>query len=376
MPPRSAEIALKGGFMMADLFDYMDWRGDLSFQNSPANEADYYLISKIGCPDLTGMVPGDEQEAALDEVVKDYTAQTGNDRVAREVATSQRVLDSFYRLPSVPRFRPLMLSGYRRINNLENTEQFSALTVRIPDGARFVTFRGTDDNIFAWKENFRMAVIDTIPAQEDALRYLRWAMDAYEGDFIVCGHSKGGNLAVYASSMLPRELQERIAGVYSFDGPGFRDAFLKQEGYLRILPKLHSLIPQNSIVGLLLSTGKAPELVTSKCFGAKAHDGFTWEVLGTRFVRSEALSSSSAMFQKAMKETLSGMSQEERVAFIEDFFQIMTSTGAFTLTDLTEIKLRHALEIVQSLGQNKEVQKFALSLIANYFADFRRKRKS
>ena len=360
---------------MADLFDYMDWRGDLSFQNSPANEADCYLISKIGCPDLTGMVPEDGREAALGEVAEAYRTHAQNDGVPREIATSPRVLDSFYRLPSVPRFQPLTLSGYRRIVDLDHTEQFSALTVRIPDGTRYITFRGTDDNIFAWKENFRMSVIDTIPAQEDALRYLLWAMDAYDGEFIVCGHSKGGNLAVYAASMLPQELQGRIISVYSFDGPGFRDAFLAQEGYRRMLPKIHSLIPQNSIVGLLLSTGKDPELVTSGSFGARAHDGFTWEVRGPRFVRAEALSPSSEMFRKALSDTLSGMSREEREAFIEDFFQIMTSTGALTLTDLPEIKLRHALEIAQSLGQNKEVQRFALSLISNYFSDFRRKRK-
>lgn len=361
---------------MADLFDYMDWRGDLAFLNSPANEADYYIISKIGCPDLTGFVPEDAREAALPEVVEAYRAHAESGGVPREIATSQRVLDSFYRLPSVPRFRPLTLSGYRRINDLDNTEQFSALTVRIPGGEQFLTFRGTDDNLFAWKEDFRMTIVDSIPAQEDALRYLLWAMDAYAGKFIVCGHSKGGNLAVYAASMLPQELQDRIVSVYSFDGPGFQDAFLEQEGYLRMLPRIHSLIPQNSIVGLLLSTGKAPELVTSSSFGAKAHDGFTWEVLGTRFVRAEALSSSSAMFQKAMRETLSEMSHAERETFIEDFFQIMTSTGAFTLTDLTEIKLSRALEIVQTLGQNREVQRFTLSFISNYFNDFRRKRKS
>ena len=360
---------------MADLFDYMDWRGDLSFLNSPANEADYYLIAKIGCPDLTGLVPSDAQEAAFAEVVEAFRAQPGNDNVSLGVATSPKVLDSFYRLPAVPRFRPLMLSGYRRIDNLDNAEQFSALTVRVPDSTRFITFRGTDDNIFAWKENFRMSIVDTVPAQEDALHYLLWAMDAYDGDFIVCGHSKGGNLAVYASSMLPQNLQDRIISVYNFDGPGFREDFLNQDGYLRILPKIHSLVPQNSIVGLLLSTGKDPEILTSTCFGARAHDGFTWEVLGTGFVRSEALSPSSAMFKKAIGETLAGMNQEEREKFIEDFFQIMTSTGAFTLTDLTEIKLRHALEIAQSLRQDKEVQKFALSLISNYFSDFRSKRK-
>ena len=360
---------------MANLFDYLDRFGDLSFCSSPANEADYYIISKIGFPNLTDIVPGDEREAALPDVVEAYRAHAENDAVSLGVATSPLVSESFYRLPSVPRFHSLMLSGYRRISDLENTEQFSAMTVRIPDGTRFITFRGTDDSIFAWKENFRMSIMDTVPAQEDALRYLHWAMDAYDGGFIVCGHSKGGNLAVYASSMLPQDLQERIISIYDFDGPGFRDAFLQQEGYLRILPKLHSLIPQNSIIGVLLSTGKDPEYVACDSFGFKGHDGFTWEVDGTRFARAEALSASSEKFKNALNETLSGMSRGQQEAFIEDFFQIMTSTGAFTLTDLTEIRLRHALEIARSLSQDKDVYRFALSFISNFFLDFRSKRK-
>ena len=274
-----------------------------------------------------------------------------------------------YRLPEVPRFQPLMLSGYRRIDDSESEEQFSALTVRVPRGPRYITFRGTDDNLFAWKEDFRMAVADTIPAQGDALRYLRWAMETYRGECVVCGHSKGGNLAVYAASMLPAKLQKRIAAVYSFDGPGFQDAFLKKEGYLRILPKLHSIVPQNSLVGTLLLTGKEPEVVSCGSFGIRAHDGFTWEVLGTGFVRAGGLSRSSATFDRALDETMEGMSREEREEFIEAFFQIMTSTGAFTVTDLTEIGLRNTLKVVRSLRRDKKVKKFALTVISNVLAD-------
>ena len=358
---------------MTVIFDYLDWRGDLSFQIDPANEVDCYLISKIGCPDLTDLVPADAQETALPEVVDAYRVQKGNDPLG--VATPRQVLKSFYRLPSVPRFQSLMLSGFRRTNDVENTEQFSALTVRIPGGPRFVTFRGTDDNIFAWKENFHMTVMETIPAQEDALDYLRWAMDAFDGDVIVCGHSKGGNLAVYASSMLPEALQARITAVYDFDGPGFQDAFLKNEGQLRIQPKVHSLIPQNAIVGTLLSKENEPEIIDCDSFGVKAHDGFNWKVLCNRFVRTETLSPSSARFKHAMAETLSGMSQADREAFIDDFFQIMTSTGAFTLTDLTETKLGSALELVRSLGRNKEVQKLALGMISNALSDLRSRKR-
>ena len=360
---------------MGVLFDYLDWRGDLSFGADPANEADCYLISKIGCPNLTGFVAADEQEVSLSEVVASFQAQAVNDPVSLGISSAPQVMECFYRLPTVPRFRSLMLSGYRRNDDVDNTEQFSALTVRIPDGPCYITFRGTDDNIYSWKENFHMAVMDAIPAQTDALHYLQWAMDAYNGNFIVCGHSKGGNLAMYASSMLPPAMQDRITSVYSFDGPGFQDAFLKKEGYLRILPKLHSLIPQNSLVGVLLSTGKEPEVVTSSSFGVRAHNGFTWEVLGTGFVRSEAVSASSILFKNAMSETLSSMSLQDREAFIEEFFQIMTSTGAFTLTDLTENSLGNALEIARSLRRDKEVQKFAFSMISNALADIRSKRE-
>ena len=218
-----------------------------------------------------------------------------------------------------------------------------------------------------------MAIMDAVPAQQDALRYLRWAMGAYEGSFIVCGHSKGGNLAIYAASLLPPDLQDRIIAVYDFDGPGFQDSFIKQEGYLRILPRLHSIVSENSIVGMLLSTGKAPEVVACDSFGAKAHDGFTWQVLGTGFVRAKGLSRSSAMFNRAMSETLADMSQQDREAFIESFFEIMTSTGAFTLTDLTEMKLNSALDIVRSLGRDKEVQKFALSMLSNSLVDVKKR---
>ena len=359
---------------MAVLFDYLDWRGDLRFQAAAPNEADIYLISKIGCPNLTGLVPADAREVPLREAVEAYKARGGNDAVSLGVATSPLVLDSFYRLPGVPRFQPLLLSGFRRTDDLESTEQFSALTIRIPDGPRFITFRGTDDNIFAWKENFCMSIMDVIPAQKDASRYLRWAMEAYDGDFVVCGHSKGGNLAVYACAALPQDMQDRIVSIYNFDGPGFQEDFLKEEGYLRILPKLHFLIPQNSIVGLLLATGKEPEIVACNTFGPKAHDGFTWEVRGTSFVRAEELSRSSLLFKKAMSETLAGMSTKDREAFIEGFFKIMTSAGAFTLTDLTETSLLSALELSKSLGRDKDVQRFARSFLTNALADLRSKK--
>ena len=361
---------------MPFLFDYMDWRGGQSFSDCPANEADLYLIAKIGCPDLSGIVPSDGKEITLAEAVEAYRAKDGAETTSLGIATSPLVLKSFFRLPQYPRFRSLMLSGFRRTDNPDRTEQFSALTVRIPDGPRCVTFRGTDDNIFAWKENFEMSIMKTVPAQEDALDYLRWAMDAYAGDCFVCGHSKGGNLATYASSMLSPELQDRISCIYNYDGPGFQKSFLENEGYRRILPKLHFIIPQNSMIGLLLYSGKEPKIVRCSSFGPRAHDGFTWEVNGDGFVQTDRLSRSSTVFQEAFTKTLSGMSMQDRAGFIDDFFRIMTSAGGFTLTDLTETHLVKALEMLRSLQRDKEVHRFAVSLLANALEDLRQSRRS
>ena len=356
---------------MAVISDYLDWRGDLTFEASPLNEVDNYIIAMIGCPDLTGIVPADEIEIGIKDAIDAYREQCGDEIRSLGVISSPYVLPCLFRLPETVRFGSLKLTGFVNRIDIGSTEQFSALTVRLPDGTYYVSFRGTDDTIVAWKENFHMAIMDAIPAQEDARRYLEWAMEAYEGPFLVGGHSKGGNLAVYASAMVPKESQDRILRVYNFDGPGFQDAFLEKEGYRRILPKLQSILPQHSIVGMLLSQGKVPDIVKSYSFGVGAHDGFTWQVLGTQFVRLPSLSFSSAMFSSAMAETLSEMDQAERRTFIDEFFDIMTSTGAFTLTDLTEVRLRTAVEMANSLRKDKEVQKFALKILTNSLADFR-----
>lgn len=345
---------------MANISDYLDWRGDLSFAASPFNEVDNYILAKIGCADFTGIVSEQAVSIPIGQAVERYFFRYGEAGNYFGALASDSIGPMLRRLPETARFRELRLSGFVNRVIPKITEQFSALTLTLPDGSHYVSFRGTDDTIAAWKENFMMSLDGTVPAQRDAAEYLLWTASAYPGPLIVGGHSKGGNLAVYAAASVPAEVQARITAVYNNDGPGFDEAFLASEGYQRIAPKLITLLPQYSIVGTLLTQAENCTIVKSGKPGVAAHDGFNWEVRGAAFLRCEHLSRRSQAFDETMQEMLGRMDQDERAEFIDTFFGMLSSTGAETLTEIGEHRLRKALELTRELRKEKTVQRFAV----------------
>lgn len=359
---------------MADILDYLDWRGDLSFAAAPFNEVDNYIITKIGTPDYTGFIPADGEKTDIRTATELLFAAGAENRGMGPLASKSNV-PMLRRLPDTVRFGSLKLSHYVNHIDFDNTEQFSAVTVELPDGTSYISYRGTDETIIAWKENFCMAIMDTVPAQRDALAYLIEAAELCEGELIVGGHSKGGNLAVYAAACAPKEIQDRITVVYNNDGPGFRQEFLASEGYQRIKDKIRTIVSQNSIVGTLLVQEETPEVVESSEFGIGAHDGFTWQVLGDHFVRHAGLSRSSIAFDEALDAALETMDTEQRKAMIDELFDGLMSTGAVTLTDISEAGLLNALEILRKLRRSPEVHKFAEQILELMLREYRELRK-
>ncbi|NCB51813.1 MAG: DUF2974 domain-containing protein [Clostridia bacterium] len=347
---------------MANIMNYLDWRGDLTFEQSPFNEVDNYILCKLGCPDFGGIVP-EKGEVAISEAVNRYFAAHENKDISLGLLTSPFVLTMIRRLPETARFGSLVLCDFINRVDPNREEQFSVLTIELPDGVRFVSFRGTDDTIMAWKEDFLLSVWDVIPAQRDAAEYLLREAERKPGRLMVGGHSKGGNLSVFASLVAPEEIQERILAIYNNDGPGFRRDYSSTPAYARLKPKLHTIVPQHTIVGKLQYHEEDCAIVKSSQSGLAAHDGFNWEVLGTKFVRSADYSLGSKAFEAALLEISSQMDTEERRVIIEELFAILTSTGAVTLTDLTERRLRQALELAQGIRKSPEVRKFIQSLL-------------
>ena len=338
---------------MSNIADYMDWRGDLPLSVSPFNEVDNLIMCKIVALDFTDIIPEDGQ-VSLREAAEKYFERYGDEDVRLGVLVAPGVVPLVKQLMESVRFGGIELSDY--VNHIDQAreEQFSAMTIALGDGTRFVSFRGTDDTIVAWKEDFKMGVEDAVPAQTDALTYLcreAWRSDA---PLRVGGHSKGGNLAVYAAMNAPQAVQERILRVYNNDGPGFRDSVQHTEEYQHIQPKLITLVPQYSLVGMLLSHDDDFEIVRSNETGISAHNGFTWEVLGTSFVRCGDFALRSRVFDQAIHAWADDLDEETRSRFVDAFFDLLGTAGAVTLTDITEHKLRQALEMAQDLRQSPE----------------------
>ncbi len=355
---------------MANIMDYLSWRGDLPFSADGFNEVDNYILSKIGCPDFTGIVPENEQSISITDAVRTYYEKNGDSGSYFGVLASSSIGPMIRKLPETVRFRSLKLSGFVLKLETASTEQFSALTLLLPDGTAYISFRGTDDTLLGWKENMLLSVTNEIPSQKDALQYLTWASGIYSGPLIVGGHSKGGNLAVYAASMAGEEIQNRIITVYNNDGPGFSEEFLQSDGYQRIRPKLHTLLPQYSMIGMLLLREKNVTIVSSGRPGPAAHDGFEWEVIGPSFVKCENFSRGSLAFEESMRAVLDGMDLSTRKQFIEELFDTLSSTGAVTLTDITELQTRKALELYRDVYHQPEVHKFLNSLLEMMLKDY------
>lgn len=354
---------------MYSVSDYIKWRGDLSFEVSPFNEIDNYIVSKIGTPDFNGIIPENNTFIPLTDAVNAYFEKNAENDKKIGALSSSRILPVLKMLPDTARFSNLMLGNYRDKLDIENNEQFSALTILFPNGTRYVSFRGTDDTLAAWKENFYMAVSDCVPAQKDALEYLSDPGVSGYGKLIVGGHSKGGNLAVYSSALADASVQDRIIDIYNNDGPGFRKEFYEYYGYKRISERIHTIVSQNSIVGTLLEQDKELTVVKSSGFGISAHDGFTWETGTTSFIRCDKLSRVSESIDAAFENALASMTDDEKKDFIEELFASLTATGAVYISDFSEKKLRQAIEIAMSFKSDKKVHDFVSRVIEEMFKE-------
>ena len=356
---------------MANAIDYIDWRGDLSFDVSPFNEVDNLLLCRLTSLDFTGIVPADG-EMPLAEAARLYFERYGDEDRRLGVLLAPGSVTMVKRMLQSARFSRLVLADYENRVDERRELQFCAVTVLVPDGTAFVAFRGTDDTLVAWKEDFYMGSMRTVPAQEEAAAYLCRAAWRYEQPLRVGGHSKGGNLSVYAAMSAPEEVQARLLDVYNNDGPGFRDSVGGTEGYRRIKERIHTILPQYSLVGVLLKTDDDFEIVESCETGISAHNGFTWQVKGRRFVRCADFPFRTRVFSEAMRGWTEDLSYDERRELTNLFFGALESTGARTLTDLTAQKLRKAAAVTRELLSREEnramlADKFEL-LLREYIA--------
>ena len=266
-----------------------------------------------------------------------------------------------------PRYRDWVLGDYVNIINDERIEQFAALSAHLPDGSWYAAFRGTDLTAAGWKEDLNMAFLTPVPSQTDAVDYVRRIAARDGAPIRMGGHSKGGNLALYAGIYTPLPEQQRIAQVYSFDGPGLDAPSLTDAGYERIRDRVESVIPQSSVVGMLMSYHPIYTVVRSDAVGLMQHDALTWQVKNEQFEALESLDLSGRITDEALRQWLDSLAVEDRRALVEAISRIVDAEAEDSLGDLVDEMLRSSRRLVTLLWDPSPEVRRSLRLLLRCF---------
>ena len=268
---------------MADVYDYLRWRGDVPFVADPFGEVDAMILSMLVYTKLNGIVEEGGKEKTLREVYDEYYRDRTPDDVRADKLIQPKSPLLLESMLSGGRFGDMTFSFYDDETVAERDMQFCAVTYRLSDGTAFVAFRGTDSTLTGWREDFDISFQSRTEGQLKAVSYLDRVGKALRVPLRVGGHSKGGNLAVFASAFCSPSVRRRIKAVYSFDGPGFPRETVETEEYRAVLGKTVSFIPDTSLIGQLLISETPREVVKSTAKGIGQHDALTWSIERNRF---------------------------------------------------------------------------------------------
>lgn len=332
---------------MSNVCEYVKWRGDLTLKQSKFNEIDALILTRLSYFPFDQLIQQNE-EATVEELSK---------RFEKADKSTMKILweddnELFPLMGKSERFGKMSVTQYVNKINAEQEKQFSATTVILPDNTIFVTYRGTDATIVGWKEDFNMCFKSHIASQKDAVEYLNMVSKKYKRLIRIGGHSKGGNLAVYAAMFTNSKVKKRIINIYNNDGPGFDDEIIKTKEYKEILPKVHTYIPQSSVIGRLLNHEEKYTVVQSIQKGIMQHDLYSWQLEGKEFICLEKVTNGSEIFDKTLKEWLINITPEQRGIVIDTAFDILNTTE---VEYFSELKKNWFLNIRLMLGRYKNL---------------------
>lgn len=335
---------------MADILDYLDWRGDISFDISKPNEVDNLIFSALSYIDFSAYTSENHTNPisfkALLPLIK---KENKNHELHLGIFINKKTIDLLIKAAQTKRFQNCLIHSHVQIHDKESETQFSATIFTYRKNKHCIAYRGTDDSILGWKEDFNMSFMEIIPSQIEALCFFKNACTNLRGSFTLVGHSKGGNLAIFAGAHCTNKEEKRIEAIYSNDAPGFHKSINESQVFDKIKNKTFSFIPEFSIIGLLLSHSIESQIVASNQTGIMSHDPFSWKVCGTSFIPSQRLDNKTVIIDTTLKTWLSELDTKKREQFVDTFFEAFLATNANTLTELSTNWLKHSATILKTL---------------------------
>ena len=364
-----------------NMLDYLVWRGDLTFAQSEFNEVDNLILCYLVYVNLDGIAPEMGEEAvSVRQLSETFFTRYSEKELEKDKSFIRFAPVVLKEMAQTRRFGDLLVQNYVNKVDLEKMLQFAAMEIQLGDGTTFVAYRGTDDTIVGWKEDFYLSR-GVVPAEKEAVDYLNHVGEMHcrlqsetaeqKGkqkfslfsrrkkkesceevtiqDIRIGGHSKGGNLAIYAAAYCEESIQNHIMEVYSNDGPGFMKEFLEYPGFQKICGRIRRYVPESSIIGMLLYHSVEPIVIESSQKAVMQHDGFSWEVSGPAFVRCEGLSNFALAMDQAIRNWLEQIPQGRREAIICDLFSVLEATDAVTLTELQDGGIKNIRVIMKAV---------------------------
>jgi len=308
---------------MSNIIDYLEWRGDIPFSVSPLNEIDAAIFCQISYWNMDGIVSDKLNETIT---IKELCNSNVLDELPSYCTEGDREMKEL--IKDCERFSNIKLSKYVNHIDIEKQVQFSAVTFTLDNNITYVVYRGTDNTLVGWKECMDLAYSMEVEGQKEAIEYLNEVANETDGDIFVAGHSKGGNLAVYATSFSSLEADSRIKAIYDFDGPGFNSEVIQKEDFKKIEDRVCTFVPQDSVVGMLLTHNEPYQVISSTASnGFSQHYLFSWEVKRNKYIYRDKLTFGGASTNDAIKDWIDGMTFEEKRNFVEVLYDLVDKYG-------------------------------------------------
>ena len=322
---------------MGNLITYVQQYEDQTFQEKSLTDIDVLVLTEIAYLPFDGIVPSTfnvTEAVSLQQLGKEFESIKEKEHEKNPFMITEERIQLLDVVSKSQRFKDIKVFGFMNDINVELTKQFAAVCYQWEEENRWIIFRGTDESLTGWKEDFMMTYSDLIPAQTDAIEYLRKQADIFSGILNVSGHSKGGNLSLYASAMQDEAIQNRIQQIYCWDSPGVHRSILNTEGYQRVVSKAKRYIPQDSIVGLMLESQVPYHIIESQGSGISQHSALMWNIEEDRFIELTELTKNSQLTDQTFKQWTETVADEELKLFFDTFFELFFEMGVETVNDV------------------------------------------
>ena len=322
---------------MGNLITYVQQYEAQTFQEKPLTDIDILVLTEIAYLPFDKIVPSSfevKSGISLNQLGEKFETIKEKEHENNPFMITKERIQLLDVVSKSQRYKDIKVFGFMNDIDDELTKQFAAVCYQWEEESRWIIFRGTDESLTGWKEDFMMTYSDLIPAQIDAIEYLRKQAELFSGSLNISGHSKGGNLSLYASAMQEEDIQHRIQQIYCWDAPGVHRSILNTEGYQRVVSKAKRYIPQDSIVGLMLESQVPYHIIESQGSGISQHSALMWNIEDDHFVELTELTRNSQLTDQTFKQWTEVVSDEELKLFFDAFFELFFEMGVETVNDV------------------------------------------